>query len=273
MVNYYLKILLRNSNNKLWFILSYLLLFYYPYYLFYRNIYASNRVWAETNKNNNGFIEPNIELESINHSGEWVTVNENDKSKQYEVRYVNGKAVALDLKQYSTLVFGTNSGSTASQTSSDNSNLTKNDSATPIQPIKPDLSKNDSEKNNEAVALNNTIIPAKPIKPDFSKIDSSNKENETNQKPLAKPNRLVAKKKGQLVVDTNLKKKSSHRYIETCITRPFFDTNGYTIVGELPAAQRTYPIVYFRFKKPKYYEDDQSNANSNEKAIEDYINI
>lgn len=241
MVNYYLKILLRNSNNKLWFILSYLLLFYYPYDLFYRNIYASNNFWAKPKTKK---IDFDPELESINHSGEWVTVNENDKSKQYEVRYVNGKAVALDLKQYSTLVLGINSDSTASQTLSDNSKLTKNDSASPTQPIKPDFTKNDSEK----------------------------KENETNQKPLAKPDRLVTTKKGQLVVDTNLKKKSSHRYTATCITNGFFGHYSFTFVGELPAVQRTYPIVYYRLRKPRYYGDEQSNTNSNEKAIEDYRN-
>lgn len=270
MINYNLKILLRNSNNKLWFILSYLLLFYYPYYLFYRDIYASNRVWAKTNR-----IEKDInaELECTDYGGKNVTVNINGKSHQYNIRYVDGKAVALDLEQYSTLVFGTNSGSTASQTSSDNSNLTKNDSATPIQPIKPDFTKNDSEKKNESIALNNTIVPAKPIKPDFSKIDSSNKENKINQKSLAKPNRLVAKKKGQLVVGTNLKKNSSHRYIATRITNgPFGHHYGFTFVGELAAVQRTYPIVYYRLRKPRYYGDEQSNTNSNEKAIEDYRN-
>ena len=38
--------------------------------------------------------------------GQWVTVNNGNTTASYNVRYVNGKAVALDLQQYTSLVFG-----------------------------------------------------------------------------------------------------------------------------------------------------------------------
>ena len=46
-------------------------------------------------------------------SGQWVTVNNGGTTAQYNVRYVDGQAVALDLKQYSTLVFGSEAAGTA----------------------------------------------------------------------------------------------------------------------------------------------------------------
>ena len=45
-------------------------------------------------------------------SGQWVTVNNGGTTAQYNVRYVDGQAVALDLKQYSTLVFGSEAAGT-----------------------------------------------------------------------------------------------------------------------------------------------------------------
>lgn len=46
--------------------------------------------------------------------GQWVTVNNGNTTASYNVRYVDGKAVALDLKQYTSLVFGDAAASTVS---------------------------------------------------------------------------------------------------------------------------------------------------------------
>ena len=45
--------------------------------------------------------------------GQWVTVNNGGTTASYNVRYVNGKAVALDVKQYTSLVLGETAGATA----------------------------------------------------------------------------------------------------------------------------------------------------------------
>lgn len=50
--------------------------------------------------------------------GQWVTVNNGGTTAQYNVRYVNGKAVALDVNQYTSLVFG--EGTTAATTAAAN---------------------------------------------------------------------------------------------------------------------------------------------------------
>lgn len=49
-------------------------------------------------------------------SGQWVTVNNGGTTAQYNVRYVDGKAVALDLKQYTSLALGSEAAGTAAAT-------------------------------------------------------------------------------------------------------------------------------------------------------------
>ena len=49
-------------------------------------------------------------------SGQWVTVNNGGTNTQYNVRYVDGQAVALDLKQFTSLIFGKGGNTTAAAT-------------------------------------------------------------------------------------------------------------------------------------------------------------
>jgi len=49
-------------------------------------------------------------------SGQWVTVNNGGTTAQYNVRYVDGKAVALDLKQYTSLALGSEAAGTTAAT-------------------------------------------------------------------------------------------------------------------------------------------------------------
>lgn len=53
-------------------------------------------------------IAVTVGKETINVTpGQWITVDNGGVKSSYNVRYVNGKAVALDIKQYQSLVFGT----------------------------------------------------------------------------------------------------------------------------------------------------------------------
>ncbi len=59
-------------------------------------------------------IAVNVNGQTVNVTpGQWVTVNNGGTTASYNVRYVNGKAVALDVKQYTSLVLGETAGATA----------------------------------------------------------------------------------------------------------------------------------------------------------------
>lgn len=59
-------------------------------------------------------IKVNVGGESINVTpGQWVTVKQGPMTTHYNVRYVDGKPMALEMSQYMNLVFGNNAGSTA----------------------------------------------------------------------------------------------------------------------------------------------------------------
>lgn len=56
---------------------------------------------------NSGTIPVNVGGQTVNVTpGQWVTVNNGGTTASYNVRYVNGQAVALDVKQYTSLVLG-----------------------------------------------------------------------------------------------------------------------------------------------------------------------
>ena len=59
-------------------------------------------------------IKLNVGSKSINVTpGQWVTVNNGGTTTQYNVRYVNGKPMALNLKQFTKIVFGGDSAAAA----------------------------------------------------------------------------------------------------------------------------------------------------------------
>jgi len=59
-------------------------------------------------------IAVNVNGQTVNVTpGQWVTVNNGGTQTSYNVRYMNGKAVALDMKQYTSLVLGETAGATA----------------------------------------------------------------------------------------------------------------------------------------------------------------
>ncbi len=63
---------------------------------------------------NAGQIAVNVNGQTVNVTpGQWVTVNNGGTQTSYNVRYMNGKAVALDMKQYTSLVLGETAGATA----------------------------------------------------------------------------------------------------------------------------------------------------------------
>ncbi len=62
-------------------------------------------------------IKVNVGGQSMNVTpGQWVTVKSGPTTTSYNVRYVNGQPVALDMAQYTKLIFGGNAGSTAAAT-------------------------------------------------------------------------------------------------------------------------------------------------------------
>ena len=61
--------------------------------------------------------------------GKWVTVNNGTGSTSYNIRYVNGSPVALDMKQYTTLAFGESAASTATTASQASQSTTAAQSA------------------------------------------------------------------------------------------------------------------------------------------------
>ena len=59
-------------------------------------------------------IAVNVNGQTVNVTpGQWVTVNNGGTQTSYNVRYMNGQAVALDMKQYTSLVLGETAGATA----------------------------------------------------------------------------------------------------------------------------------------------------------------
>ena len=63
---------------------------------------------------NAGQIAVNVNGQTVNVTpGQWVTVNNGGTQTSYNVRYMNGQAVALDMKQYTSLVLGDTAGATA----------------------------------------------------------------------------------------------------------------------------------------------------------------
>ncbi|MFZ5951841.1 MAG: hypothetical protein ACOYXC_14110 [Candidatus Rifleibacteriota bacterium] len=68
-------------------------------------------------------IKVNVGGESINVTpGQWVTVKQGPMTTHYNVRYVDGKPMALEMSQYMNLVFGgNNAGSTAAATTAGSS--------------------------------------------------------------------------------------------------------------------------------------------------------
>jgi hypothetical protein len=63
-------------------------------------------------------IKVNVGGESINVTpGQWVTVKNGPTTTSYNVRYVDGKPVALDMAQYTKLIFGETAAATAGTTS------------------------------------------------------------------------------------------------------------------------------------------------------------
>ena len=67
---------------------------------------------AAASANNN--IAVNVNGQTVNVTpGQWVTVNNGNTTASYNVRYVNGKAVALDVQQYTSLILGETAGATA----------------------------------------------------------------------------------------------------------------------------------------------------------------
>ncbi len=256
MINHCLKILLRNSNNKLWSILSFIMIFLYPYSIHCRNSFVPTTYISYSDFRDLKDMEYQRRIQCLesNEAGQWVTLNNNGETQQYNIRYVDGRAVALDLKQYTTLVLGTNEKkegliSKVIQIIKGNFIYQK------IQLIKEKLTKKSISKNTEP------------------SIDDSEEEKDDKNKKVSKRNWIKAEadliSKNKLITN---KKPIRFPLNNQAFTLPFqepFSNNGISV--NLPAAQRQYPIVYFRFKKPEDYED-QTNADTNEKSIEDYRN-
>ncbi|HMM59636.1 MAG TPA: hypothetical protein PKC25_05820, partial [Candidatus Rifleibacterium sp.] len=59
-------------------------------------------------------IKVNVGGQNVNVTpGQWVTVKQGPMTTHYNVRYVDGQPMALEMSQYMNLVFGGNAGSAA----------------------------------------------------------------------------------------------------------------------------------------------------------------
>ena len=83
MINHCLKILLRNSNNKLWSILSFIMIFLYPYSIHCRNSFVPTKYipYSEFRDLKDMEYQRRIQCLDSNEAGQWVTVNNNGETQ------------------------------------------------------------------------------------------------------------------------------------------------------------------------------------------------
>jgi hypothetical protein len=81
-------------------------------------------------------IKVNVGGQSVNVTpGQWVTVKQGPMTTHYNVRYVDGKPMALEMSQYMNLVFGKQAGATAAATTAKTSQATTAKAAAPSESV------------------------------------------------------------------------------------------------------------------------------------------
>ena len=231
----------KRKHNRLVTISNFMIVVYLFFISSFRE-YA-NYVFDNINSQRKSYYGNNSGKDNVT-SGQWVTVDNGKGIAQYNIRHVDGQVVALDLKRISEIIHESEKENKDNKANKAN----KANEDTNIGSKTKDISNEANGKKNKSW-----------IKDELAKSKDSNSTTSNTNKNINKKKNNLAK--------PNLKsvKESIIKIMINPLNSPF--------VPRSSAAQNSYPIVFNIRMKPRDWDIEENDNNSETKGLKNYLNV